>query len=100
MGAVAELRILTGCHAGARVAVAGGERLGSQDACDLILTDLGLSAGAAAWLQIASERWGVTSDPDTGSHWVAEQIWGTVAYLGQVAMTVSLPHVPWQSVPP
>lgn len=100
MSAAAELRILTGCHAGARVAVAGGERLGTDDACDLILTDLGLSAGAAAWLQIATGRWGVASGPDAAPHWVAEQAWGTAAYLGQVAMTVSLPDAPWQPVPP
>ena len=100
MSAAAELRILTGCHAGARVAVAGGERLGADDACDLILTDLGLSAGAAAWLQIATGRWGVASGPDAAPHWVAEQAWGTAAYLGQVAMTVSLPDAPWQPVPP
>lgn len=113
MSEVAELRILTGCHAGARVPLAGGERLGPGDDCDLILTDLGLPADAGAWIQLATGRWWVRSEaaPDSGSAdsvasvqplsaWVVEQAWGAVAYLGRVAMTVSLADAPWQKVPP
>lgn len=110
MSATAELRVLTGCHAGARVPLAGGERLGPDDGCDLILTDLGLPAEAGAWVQLATGRWWVRSDPpgadpaDGASaqslpSWVAEQAWGVVAYLGQVALTVSPADAPWQQVP-
>ena len=109
MSAAAELRILTGCHAGARVPLAGGERLGPHDGCDLILTDLGLPADAGAWVQLATGRWWVRSDPPGAesataaqslSAWVAEQAWGAVAYLGRVALTVSPADAPWQQVPP
>lgn len=112
-GAAAELRILTGCHAGARAAVVGGEGLGPDDSCDLLLTDLGLPGDAGAWIQIAAGRWWVRSDPlpqpssdadaptETApiAAWVEEQAWGAVAYLGQVAMTVSAPDAAWQHVP-
>ena len=108
MSAAAELRILTGCHAGARVPLAGGERLGPDDGCDLILTDLGLPADAGAWIQIATGRWWVRSDPPpadgaaeaSAATWIAERAWGAVAYLGQVALTASLADAPWQQVPP
>lgn len=115
MSAAAELRVLTGTHAGARVPLAGGERVGADDGCDLILTDLGLPADVGAWIQLALGRWWVRASPQDGEApaepaagtsastpqpWVAEQPWGAVAYLGQVAITVSDAGAPWQEVPP
>lgn len=99
MGAVAELRILTGCHRRARGS--RGRRALGVSGCLRPHTDRPWAVRRCCCL--VTDRLGALGrdfDPDTGSHWVAEQIWGTVAYLGQVAMTVSLPHVPWQSVPP
>ena len=111
MSATAELRILTGRHAGARAPLAGGERMGADDGCDLILTDLDLPSDMGAWVQIAMGRWWVRSSPpeaqasadapppEPASSWVSEQPWGTVAYLGQVAITVSAADAAWQAVP-
>ncbi|KQO20783.1 hypothetical protein ASF11_24810 [Acidovorax sp. Leaf76] len=111
MSAAAELRILTGRHAGARAPLAGGERMGADDGCDLILTDLDLPSDMGAWVQIAMGRWWVRSSPpeaqapadappaDPASSWVSEQPWGAVAYLGQVAITVSAADAAWQAVP-
>jgi type III secretion protein D len=112
MSGAAELRILSGCHAGARAALVGGEQLGPGDDCDLVLSDLGLPEGASAWIGLAARRWWVRSEPaePTGSNasdnppsqssdWVADTAWDEVVFLGQVAMTVSAPDAPWQSVP-
>lgn len=108
MSAQAELRVLTGLHAGARAPVAGGERVGAGDGCDLILTDLGLPGDVGAWIQLAVGRWSVRSAPhgaepaaqEAAPAWVAEQAWGAVAYLGQVAITVSEADAPWQAASP
>ncbi|WP_298208948.1 type III secretion system inner membrane ring subunit SctD [Acidovorax sp.] len=105
MNAAVELRVLSGRHAGARALLAGGERVGPDDGCDLILTDLGLPLDVGAWVQIAAGHWWVRSTPedaasaDTSPPWVAEQPLGSAAYLGQVAVTVSLADAPWQAVP-
>lgn len=105
-----ELRVLSGCHAGARAALAGGERLGATEDCDLVLSDLGLPADASGWVGLAPGRWWVGSAPPeptgaeaagqtSSSHWVAENAWGEAAYLGQVAITVSPADAPWQALP-
>lgn len=111
MSDTAELRVLTGCHAGARAALVGGERLGPEEDCDLVLSDLALPAGAGAWLGLAVGRWSVRSEPleptapdaagnaAPSSAWVGDTAWGEVAYLGQVAVTVSAADAPWQDVP-
>lgn len=106
MNAAVELRVLSGRHAGARALLAGGERVGSDDGCDLILTDLGLPLDVGAWIQIATGSWWVRATPEEAVSaeapppWVAEQPWGNAAYLGQVAVTVSPADAPWQAVPP
>lgn len=112
MSGAAELRILSGCHAGARAPLVGGERLGPGDECDLVLSDLGLPEGADGWMGLAARRWWVQSEPALqagpeaaggpvllSSAWVGDTAWGEVAYLGQVAITVSAADAPWQAVP-
>ena len=56
----AELRILSGRHAGASVPLHARLRLGQGDDCDIILSDLALPQGSA-WLQAGDGRWRVTA---------------------------------------
>lgn len=107
-GPDAELRILSGCHAGARAPLAGRPRIGAGDDCDIILSDIDLPSGAGAWLQATGGHWHVASaepqanDADNNAAndaWVPPMPWGRVATLGGIALTVSAAHAPWQAVP-
>ncbi len=111
-GQDAELRVLSGCHAGARVPLAAALRIGAGDDCDLIVSDMALPPGAQAWLLAAGGHWKVLTQPRaadaandaaeaeaTGEAWVLPTTWGGVALLGGIAITVSAPHSSWQAVP-
>lgn len=113
LGQDTELRVLSGCHAGARVPLAAALRIGAGDDCDLIVSDMALPPGAQAWLLAAAGHWKVLAQPRqagaandaTGPDaaddaWVPPTAWGGVARLGGVAITVSAPHASWQAVPP
>lgn len=107
---VLELRVLSGCHEGARAPMAEGRlRVGVDDDCDVILTDLVLMGekGEYVWLYVQEGRWsvrGLPADDETPAS-TAQRILvpasslGTVAMLGGVALTVSDANAPWQKVP-
>ena len=120
--AQAELRILSGRHAGASVPLQASLRLGQGDDCDIILSDLALPQGSA-WLQAGDGRWRVTAanpaaadatndpvmatdmadgmtDDMAGDELLAPLAWGQVGQLGGIALTVSAPHAPWQRSTP
>ena len=101
----AELRVLSGRHAGATVPLAGSLRLGPQDECDVILSDM--AHDGPAWLHVAAGRWRITraapqdgavNDPvmAEGDLLLAPLALGEAGTLGGVALTVSAPHAPWQ----
>ena len=90
-----ELRVLSGCHEGARALVAGGERLGEAPSDDLVLTDVG--SGVGAWLVLEDGRWGLSSQPAAEAETAAQAAFGEVLYLGAQALTVSAPSAPWPS---
>ena len=76
----AELRILSGCHAGARAPATEALRLGAGDDCDIILNDIDLPEGASIRLQVDREHWSSRQDPMAAAHEadepIANQAWG------------------------
>ena len=104
----AELRVLSGRHAGASVPLDGASlRVGPHDDCDVILSDMALAHDRPAWLQAEGGRWritatapqdGATNDPVMAEDdlLLAPLAFGQVGLLGDVALTVSAPHAPWQ----
>lgn len=95
-----ELRILSGCHEGASLALAAGERLlvGSDGDCDVLLSDCGLPADAPLQVSCQDGRWFVLSpgEPEQGGEAAhAGLLPGTVALLGQVHATVCAAHLEW-----
>ncbi|MPM17307.1 hypothetical protein SDC9_63695 [bioreactor metagenome] len=111
MSAVVELRVLNGRHAGARASVRGGESIGASDACDLVLTDIGVGEDVAAWLLLRAGAWSLASEPPKAEPEATDvsqplalpaepgNSLGDVAYLGSVALTVCSEDAPWQKVP-
>lgn len=112
-----ELRILSGCHAGARVPIDGPLRLGAGEDCDVILSDFDLPAGASIVLRAAAGRWsaspdGTAAEPDSpdskppdgeqaGSAAAAPELpLGKSASIGGIFLTVSAAHAPWQQAAP
>lgn len=117
----AELRVLSGCHAGARVRMDSTLHLGTGDECDIILSDLDLPDGiASVRLQRVGERWCVTSaqaetsrtdafaassnhqaandsSGDPANTLVPLAPWGQVGTVGGLTITVSTPQAAWQS---
>ena len=111
----AQLRVLSGCHAGAHVPVQGGAlSFGSSDACDIILSDIELPNGlTSAHLHIVGNHWRVLStpadaggydqaDPDTDQYTdpdanalVPLTPWGHAGSVGGLAITVSTPQAAW-----
>ena len=82
--------------------VRGGERIGVGDDCDLVLSDFQFGEDVVAWLQLRAGRWSLTSeqpqptdsdealDAPTGGNPL-----GGIAVLGDVALTVCAPELPW-----
>ncbi|WP_428000756.1 hypothetical protein [Acidovorax sp.] len=108
----AELRVLSGCHAGARAPLAAALRIGAGEDCDLIVSDMVLPPGAQGWLHAAEGHWKVLAQPrpagaandaagpgSAGDAWVPPTAWGGVARLGGIAITVSASHASWQALP-
>lgn len=91
-----ELRILSGCHQGACLAIAAGEllRIGSEGDCDVLLSDCGLASDAPLQVSWQGGRWWVLSaqEPEPGSAGVPL---GGVALLGQVQATICAAHLVW-----
>lgn len=111
MSSELELRILSGCHAGARASVRGGESIGAADDCDLVLTDIGIGEDVVAWLQLHAGRWSLASEQasmtavfaadadESAPQEAAGTSFGSVAFVGELAITVCSPETPWQQVP-
>ncbi|MBF5005603.1 type III secretion system inner membrane ring subunit SctD [Diaphorobacter caeni] len=99
MSDMVELRVLSGRHAGARVPVSGGESIGGGDLCDLVLTDMGIGDDIVAWLWLHAGLWRLSAEKPSAQELPAEgdsHALGSVAYLGDVALTVCQPESPWQ----
>lgn len=95
-----ELRILSGCHQGASLALAADERLlvGSDGDCDVLLSDCGLAADAPLQVSWQDGRWFVRSPREPaqiGEAADAGLLLGAVALLGQVHATVCAAHLEW-----
>lgn len=101
MSEAMQLRILTGCHQGAALSIAPGQalRVGSEEDCDVLLSDCGLGPGASLQLLWEAEHW--TVQP-VGAEMQASPAprfaLGDLAQLGQVVATVCAQHIPWQTV--
>lgn len=95
-----ELRILSGCHEGASLALAAGERLlvGSEGDCDVLLSDCGLAADAPLQVSWQDGLWYMCSPQQpaqAGQAAAAGMLPGAVAMLGQVHATVCAAHLEW-----
>ncbi|WP_159910915.1 type III secretion system inner membrane ring subunit SctD [Pantoea sp. 18069] len=101
-----ELRILSGCHQGASLALAAGEllRVGSEGDCEVLLSDCGLDAGAPLQVSWQGGRWFVLSPQDQaqagedGAPVPPGFALGAAALLGQVHATVCAAHLVWTAV--
>lgn len=92
-----QLRILSGCHHGATLAVAPRQRLrvGSDGDCDVLLRDCGLELGEAVRIEWEAQRWSMQAADDAAAP--AHHPLGTVALLGSISITLCAEHVPWQA---
>ena len=95
---VAELRIYTGIHAGARTALAPGNYvLGADASCDLVLCDEGI-AGRHAELRLGKEGWTFhLLTKDAGEMSLSA---GVGVALGPVMIALDVPHAPWRMTEP
>ncbi|MET1114144.1 MAG: type III secretion system inner membrane ring subunit SctD [Comamonas sp.] len=93
-----QLRILSGCHTGARLGIAAGEllRIGCDDDCDVLLRDSGLAPGEAAQVQWQQGRWSLQA-PGVAGGAPASHALGSPALLGSVSLTVCDEDAPWQA---
>lgn len=98
-----ELRILSGCHRGACVAMAAGEslRIGSDGDCDVLLSDCGLPADAPLLVAWQGGRWSVrpAQEPAQAGEGAVRPL-GAAALLGQVQATICAAHLAWTATPP
>ncbi|WP_315124557.1 type III secretion system inner membrane ring subunit SctD [Comamonas antarctica] len=92
-----QLRILSGCHLGATLAVAPAQQLsvGSDGDCDVLLRDCGLAPGDAVLIEWEAQRWSMLA-ADGAAAPVGWPL-GTVALLGGISITLCAGHVPWQA---
>lgn len=92
-----QLRILSGCHLGATLAVAPAQQLsvGSGGDCDVLLRDCGLAPGDAVLIEWEAQRWSMQAAD--GAAAPAGRPLGTVALLGGISITLCAAHVPWQA---
>jgi type III secretion protein D len=103
-----ELRILSGCHRGASLAIGAGEPLlvGPEGDCDVLLNDCGLDAQGPLQVSWQGGLWYVLSArqaPQAGeaaSPQLPGVALGEVALLGQVHATVCAPHLEWRMFTP
>lgn len=97
-----QLRILSGCHQGASLAIAADEllRVGSDDDCDVLLSDCGLAAGESVQVGWQQGRWSVQMPVSGPGAEPSSQALGTQALLGQVHATVCAEHAPWPALTP
>lgn len=89
---LAQLRILSGCHAGASLEIAAGQALsvGCDEDCDVLLRDCGLAPGAPAQLQWQQGCWTLRTAGEE------RHALGSIALLGPVSITVCSGQAPWQ----
>ncbi len=92
-----QLRVLSGCHQGATLAVAPAQRLlvGAGADGDVMLRDCGLAPGEAVLIAWEAQRWSMQAADGTGAP--AERPLGTVALLGGISITLCAEHAPWQA---
>ncbi len=104
-----QLRILSGCHQGASLAIESGQSLsvGCDDGCDVFLSDCGLAAGEWVLVSWQQKRWSALSLAENeaavqeGAAEPPSHALGAFVLLGQVWATVCAEHISWQAfVPP
>jgi type III secretion protein D len=88
-----ELRVLSGCHAGAHVEVADGMTVGRDESADIVLSDLDPALGTAL-LSLASDgRWSLGGD----AQGVPARA-GAVRRIGGLSLSVSAARAAWPVV--
>ncbi|MBS7777607.1 type III secretion system inner membrane ring subunit SctD [Acidovorax sp. CCYZU-2555] len=103
-----ELRILSGCHQGASLALAAGEllRVGSEGDCDVLLSDCGLEADAplqvwwrdGCWFALSAQELASAQEDEAAAPKPRGLALGAVALLGQVHATVCAAHLEWTTI--
>jgi type III secretion protein D len=90
-----ELRVLQGIHEEARCAVEDGASIGSDPACDIVLSDEGI-APLAGHLYFQSEGWSLHSSENNTN---ISTPWNQAISLGAAWITVAAEGAPWIFVP-
>jgi len=88
-----ELRVLIGLHREARCAVHDGATVGSDTACDIVLSDDGIAPNAGR-IRLQQNGWMLISDDDAPAA-SALAAWNEARPLGRAWITVAPNDAPW-----
>lgn len=89
-----ELRVLKGIHREARCAVHNGATVGSNTACDIVLSDDGIAPNAG-YIHLHSEGWSIDTDEAQSDQASTIIPWNRAARLGEAWITVATEETPW-----
>jgi len=89
-----ELRVLSGCHTGARVPALDGLSVGADENADVVLTDLDPSAGQAVLQLHPQGGWSLRA-PEGQAAAVEQARPGVVRRFGGLALSVAAEHSDW-----
>ena len=92
MNTVLELRVLVGLHREARCAVHDGATVGSDSACDIVLSDEGIAAHAGR-IRLTENGWSLSADESSEDR--ATMAWNEALSIGQAWITVAPEDAPW-----
>lgn len=93
MDTALELRVLVGLHREARCAVHDGATIGSDSACDIVLSDDSIAAHAG-WIRLTGQSWSLSSD-ESSTEDSAMTAWNQALPIGQAWITVAPEDAPW-----
>lgn len=89
-----ELRVLIGLHREARCAVHDGATVGSDTACDIVLSDDGIAPNAGR-IRLDQHGWTLISDDDDVPDESTLAAWNEARSLGRAWITVAPNDAPW-----
>lgn len=92
MNTMLELRVLVGLHREARCAVHDGAAIGSDSACDIVLSDEGVAAHAGR-IRLTEQGWSLSTDESLEGR--AMMAWNEALQIGQAWITVASEDAPW-----